>query len=76
MCAGTTSWNDSSEVCDALFEGLERVQELVKDGLVEVTTNSLTVTRSGKRFLRNICMALDVRLYANQPTMQLFSMAG
>ena len=76
MCSGTTTWNDSSDVGDALLEGLERVQEMVKDGLAEITQNSLTVTPSGKRFLRNICMALDARLYANEPTKQLFSMAG
>lgn len=76
MCTGTTSWEQSSEQCEALSEGLERVQELVKDGLAEMTAHSLTVSPDGKRFLRNICMALDARLYANQPSTQLFSMAG
>ncbi|MBC7745441.1 MAG: oxygen-independent coproporphyrinogen III oxidase [Flavobacterium sp.] len=76
MCTGKTSWVKKEEQCDALFEGLERVQELVTDGLAQLTLNTLTVTIPGKRFLRNICMALDARLYANQPTTQLFSMAG
>lgn len=76
MCTGTTSWEQSSEQCEALFQGLERVQELVKDGLAELSAHSLTVNAEGKRFLRNICMALDARLYANQPSTQLFSMAG
>jgi oxygen-independent coproporphyrinogen III oxidase len=76
MCSGTTSWSETTEQCEALFTGLQRVEELVKDGLAEMTSTSLTVTPPGKRFLRNICMALDARLYANQPATQLFSMAG
>ena len=76
MCAGETSWTDDPEPGGALSMGLERVQELVKDGLAETTCNGLEVTPAGKRFLRNICMAFDARLYANQPATQLFSMAG
>lgn len=76
MCTGTTSWSDPSEQCMAFAQGLERVKELVADGLAELGPDTLTVTPEGKRFLRNICMALDARLYDNQPATQLFSMAG
>jgi oxygen-independent coproporphyrinogen-3 oxidase len=76
MCKGATSWADVNMQCDALFEGLERMDELAADGLVQINDESLFVTDKGKRFLRNICMALDARLWNNRPTSQLFSMAG
>jgi oxygen-independent coproporphyrinogen-3 oxidase len=76
MCKGSTSWKDGSRQCDAFFEGLERMEEFAADGLVQINEDNLLVTDKGKRFLRNICMALDARLWNNQPKSQLFSMAG
>ena len=52
------------------------MQDLTSDALVELDSYHLIVTRTGKRFLRNICMALDARLWADQPSTQLFSMTG
>lgn len=76
MCSGNTSWDPGSELHQALASGLVRMKEMQNDGLIEIGENSIQVTPRGKRFLRNICMALDARLYANQPTTPLFSMAG
>jgi oxygen-independent coproporphyrinogen-3 oxidase len=76
MCKGKTDWDNSLPINDALLAGLERAKLLEQDGLVEIGDNSLLVTHLGKRFLRNICMALDARLWAEQPEAQLFSMAG
>jgi oxygen-independent coproporphyrinogen-3 oxidase len=76
MCKGETQWNHQEEPCRALLEGLRRMQDLVDDGLVELDSYRLMVTPTGKRFLRNICMAIDARLWADQPATQLFSMAG
>ena len=76
MCKGRTDWDISFPINDALLAGFERAKLLEQDGLVEIGENSLTITDSGKRFLRNICMALDARLWAEQPDSQLFSMAG
>jgi len=75
MCKGETRWNYHNEPLDALFDGIDRLQTLADDGLIELNSWSLRVTPEGKRFLRNICMALDARLWANKPTTQLFSMA-
>lgn len=75
MCKGRTSWNQDTEPCNAVVEGMERLRPLAADGLVEITTEGLVVTTSGKRFLRNICMCLDARLWADKPATQLFSMA-
>ena len=76
MCKGSTTWAKTQEFCTAFFEGLKRMEELEADGLVEIGPTSLKVTATGKRYLRNICMTLDARLWDNQPTNQLFSMAG
>lgn len=76
MCHGKTSWSDPGLQNEALFAGIQRMKELQQDGLVEIRENEIQVTVSGKRFLRNICMALDARLWENQPQTQLFSLAG
>jgi oxygen-independent coproporphyrinogen-3 oxidase len=75
MCKGETSWDLATEQHPDFFEGLERMELLALDGLVEISERSLRVTERGKRFLRNICMTLDARLWRNQPTTPLFSMA-
>jgi len=75
MCKGYTSWYLPSQQSDAFYQGMERMQLLTKDNLVEISESELRVTILGKRFLRNICMTLDARLWENQPTTPLFSMA-
>ena len=76
MCKGETSWADPEQQSEGLRKGLERMALIADDGLVIIRGTELKVTHLGKRFLRNICMALDSRLWANQPQTQLFSMAG
>ncbi|MBS1533306.1 MAG: oxygen-independent coproporphyrinogen III oxidase [Bacteroidetes bacterium] len=76
MCKGETSWNHKEEFSDDLGDGITRMKELADDGLVELGSYHLVVTPLGKHFLRNICMALDARLWADQPATQLFSMTG
>lgn len=76
MCKGKTEWDTSELLNKSLEAGLERAKTLEEDGLCEIGANSLSVTPAGKRFLRNICMAFDARLWADQPETQLFSMAG
>jgi len=76
MCKGETRWNYHNEPFESIFTGIERLQTLADDNLIALNSWSLKVTPEGKRYLRNICMALDARLWKNQPTSQLFSMAG
>jgi oxygen-independent coproporphyrinogen-3 oxidase len=45
-----------------LAEGLERLDPMVEDGLVELTRDSIEVTETGKFFIRNICMTFDRHL--------------
>jgi oxygen-independent coproporphyrinogen-3 oxidase len=75
MCTGQTTWNHRTEPCEALLTGIQRLEPLENDGLIELNSWGLKVNESGKRFLRNICMALDARLYCDKPSTQVFSMA-
>ncbi|ASU31953.1 oxygen-independent coproporphyrinogen III oxidase [Mucilaginibacter xinganensis] len=75
MCKGETVWNQHLEQSISLTDAFERLAPLVDDGLIELNARNLKVTPLGKNFLRNICMALDARLWADKPTTQLFSMA-
>lgn len=73
MCKQETSWKEKNEQCIALFEGLNRFSEMKKDQLVYIDNEQMKISPKGKPFLRNICMALDARLWRKQPGSQLFS---
>ncbi|WP_211327102.1 oxygen-independent coproporphyrinogen III oxidase [Chitinophaga flava] len=75
MCTFETSWRKADTQCDAVIEGLQRLQELERDGLVEVMPEKVVVTANGRPFIRNICMAFDARLWRKLPQSQLFSQA-
>ena len=76
MCKAETSWELPGQINEAFLQGLERMKFIADDGLVKMTDTKIIVTPLGKRYLRNICMALDSRLWARQPGTQLFSLAG
>ena len=52
---------------------LERLRELAEDGLVAMAPDAVTVTDEGRPFVRNVCMALDARLWEREPDSRLFS---
>jgi len=76
MCKGETTWEHSTYQNEAFQSGLNRLQVFQEDNLITLEPFKLTVLPQGQRFLRNICMALDARLWANQPKTVMFSMAG
>lgn len=73
MCRQETSWEKEEEQCNALHDGIRRLKEAEADGLVSIRPFHLWVLPEGRPFLRNICMALDAKLWAHQPAAQLFS---
>lgn len=75
MCNYRTHWPDEQMSCRALADGLDRMGELVLDGLVERAPNELRVTARGKPFVRNIALALDAHYWAGRPEGQVFSQA-
>ncbi|MFN3754027.1 oxygen-independent coproporphyrinogen III oxidase [Flavobacterium sp.] len=74
MCQFNTSWEDDTLYFDELPEVLAQLHEMEIDGLLIIEPNRLVVTEKGKPFVRNICMAFDLRLKRRTPQTQLFSM--
>lgn len=74
MCQLHTSWYEYGYYFSEINQVLERLQEMEQDGLIIITNHSLTVTEKGKAFIRNICMAFDLRMTRNLPETKLFSM--
>tara|TARA_Y100000782_G_C10180954_1_gene264066 strand:- start:131 stop:1492 length:1362 start_codon:yes stop_codon:yes gene_type:complete len=73
MCKMETEWHNESLQVEALYNGLEKLGEMEKDGLLIHTPYAMQVTEKGRPFVRNICMAIDARLNRNQPQTRIFS---
>ena len=74
MCTFKTSWADSSLYFPEVNEAISQLDEMHKDGLLEIHENGLSITEKGKPFVRNICMAFDLRMKRKVPNTQIFSM--
>lgn len=71
MCEYKTQWK-KGELSDNI---LVRLKDLEADGLIQLKENSLAVTLVGMGFLRNICMAFDLRYWSDQVAKVQFSKA-
>ena len=74
MCQFKTSWNSENLSFAELPDVLEQLEEFKNDGLLYFEANTLLVTKKGRPFIRNICMAFDLLLQRKRPDTQLFSM--
>lgn len=75
MCQFKTSWYpDSNQMFNDMPHTLNQLEEMQKDGLVRIGEHTLEVTEKGQAFVRNICMAFDLRMKRKQPDTQIFSM--
>ena len=74
MCQFHTSWEASQLQFAEAEEVKMRLSEMEKDGLIHLHPQGIEVTDVGKPFVRNICMAFDLRLQRNVPTTRIFSM--
>ena len=74
MCTFKTSWKEESQYFSELPEVLLNLHEMENDELLTVGKDTITVTEKGKAFVRNICMAFDLRLKRKAPQTKLFSM--
>lgn len=74
MCQFKTSWDSYGTYFSEMPSVLENLQEMQNDGLLQINNNSLEVIDVGKPFVRNICMAFDLRLKRKAPETSLFSM--
>ncbi|GAA4275440.1 oxygen-independent coproporphyrinogen III oxidase [Aquimarina mytili] len=74
MCHFETNWKDDELYFKELPEVIENLRELEADNLLEIQEDSLKITDKGRAFVRNVCMAFDLRLQRNKPETTLFSM--
>lgn len=74
MCHFETSWDTPELQFPEIDEVLESLQEMREDGLLELNNKTLYVTEKGKAFVRNCCMAFDLRLLRKKPETELFSL--
>ena len=74
MCHFSTSWQQEELQFPELGECLDRLKEMEQDGLVVINDNGLSVPEHARPFVRNICMAFDLRLIRNRPQTRVFSM--
>lgn len=74
MCRFETSWDNEADYFNELREVIWDLREMEKDGLLRINDTSMEVTEKGLPFVRNICMAFDLRLKRKAPETKLFSM--
>ena len=74
MCQFHTSWEMPQLQFAEAEEVTLRLSEMERDRLIHILPQGIEVTDVGKPFVRNICMAFDLRLQRNVPTTRIFSM--
>lgn len=73
MCKFETFWTRDRFYFETVPGILRRLREMIDDGLVEEDDKGLRITLKGRPYVRNVCMAFDLRLQRNKPETQLFS---
>lgn len=74
MCHFSTSWKEKELQITNVNVHLEKLQEMVDDGLVEMQQERIIVPEEARPYVRNICMAFDKKLHEKKPETKLFSM--
>ncbi|MGB0890754.1 MAG: oxygen-independent coproporphyrinogen III oxidase [Flavobacteriaceae bacterium] len=74
MCHFSTSWEDEQLQIEDVETHIDKLQEMIDDGLVFVEEGSLSVPEKARPYVRNICMAFDKKLHQKKPETKLFSM--
>jgi len=74
MCQSKTSWQDETLLFDALDEVKTMLYKMEQDGIVNTSETSVEIPENYRAFLRNVCMAFDLRLHKIDRNNQMFSM--
>lgn len=75
MCTGTTNL-DTAQLDDTFIQQvIESLKAMQADGLVTLSGNTIVVTDLGSTFIRNICSALDARMWKKRNFENVFSKA-
>ena len=70
MCHFETKFKDKSSIQK---DTIARLDEMVKDELVQIEDSTVTVTPKGVPFVRNCCMAFDQDLIRSESRENMFS---
>jgi len=73
MCRHRTGWENGQGKHLDVHGTLLRLSEPLDDGLVSLVPHGIEVTEKGRPFIRNICMAMDARLWRGEGKGQVFS---
>ena len=74
MCTFKTSWQNPALYFPEIPQVIAKLEEMQKDGLLVLESEHIKITEKGKPFIRNICMAFDLRLNRKIPNTRIFSM--
>jgi oxygen-independent coproporphyrinogen-3 oxidase len=74
MCRFETSWEDETLYFEEIPWVLSQLEEMEIDDLVIIGKDWVKVTTPGRAFIRNICMAFDLRMKRKSFQTNLFSM--
>jgi len=69
-----TDLSDTKINTKTLVKIYDNLNPFIKDELLEINESHIEVKPKGKAFIRNICMAFDLRLLKKKPHTKLFSM--
>lgn len=73
MCHFEATWNEHALKDPVFKKGLQRLEKLQEDALVEIHPNYFKVTEKGRPFLRNICMCFDEHYWNSMREKEVFS---
>ncbi|WP_422359051.1 oxygen-independent coproporphyrinogen III oxidase [Reichenbachiella sp.] len=74
MCHFETHW-DLLDINAQLFDEVAiRLEEMISDGLVTFELGHISITKKGRPFVRNACMALDIYLWNESEKSNKFSL--
>lgn len=74
MCKGITELEPAS-FGDSFETILEQLKAQEAQGLIEINGNNITLLEKGRLFVRNICVAIDMRMRRKYPESNVFSKA-
>lgn len=74
MCSFETSWASPELAFPEIEQVLQQLQEMQEDELLLIQDQHIQILEKGKPFVRNICMAFDLRLKCRMPNNRIFSM--
>ena len=66
MCRYETRWHEKELELFGLDMNFKLLEQLSKDDLIKVDSTGIKVFEKGQPFIRNICMALDVRMNSGE----------